>query len=197
MSNIAEAVERVKSMVGSKSAETTKLAGKLRFAETTVCGVTVYNVNPRCMFTRSGIRLLFKCRIYISSVEVKQIIRGVYPLLDTSEMKCNDFTTEEVIGGHSVIKVPCVVDGEFTSMDEPISDIPDVYSVILRGTFDADVIVAIECRKGVDVILSGSISRVTRTREPMRYMGDEVFPDWLVDGLDISVEDLDLFMNTY
>ncbi len=118
--------------------------------------------------------------------------------IDTSNTRISNRTIKGKFDPDIWIYQPKVIDEKLVRERTLLKSIPDVYSVHLRGIFNMIVVAAIERTFEDNILLSFTIKNAKLTDEYMRYIGDEVFPDWVVpDDSNVSYDEVYKFTDSY
>lgn len=145
----------------------------------------------------------FKYKTILSSGEIEVIIRRICDLhlgkLDIFDMCCCKSCLQGKFDGTLIIKQPVAKRGKLFSQSIEMITLPDAYSLHVRGIFSPTVILHTEENDHKRKALGFVVEDLNPVNNCIRFMGDEVFPDYYTDIGDdsVSYETLDKFMQTY
>ncbi len=157
-----------------------------------VGSVNVYLTGPRVEYS-----------VLLDNEEVLTLISELQDstsscVMSTSADIIRPITCKGKLDPNTIIYRPKFENGRLMRSEMPVRFIPDCYSVHFRGSFNISTIVTVKQYLSRCELISFAVKSMAPTDEPMRYMGDEVFPDWLIpDGVHISNEEINRFMDTY
>jgi hypothetical protein len=156
----------------------------------------------------------YKCTVSIGGKGYGYLIQSIKDFIESSTSDKYTVSIEGIkwhmfdqldeflyLSGNELYKKPCIQHGKLNSTTGETKEVSS--QITIRG--DIDVTVGVHFRERLNTIeISGFIILAIdkASNSNFKYVGDPVFPDWLLDNADrdehnITIEDLDEFMKTF